>query len=196
MEKIWNDFRAFALPLGDAIINWARPEGWVKGPTHAYFGAGFDFALAIALGYLAFVFFGTMVMSTQNAVRGLYPFKFLYNMVQVMLCSYMCIEALVRAASENYSLLPCNKFNHQNPPIAFILWVFYMSKILDFLDTVFIILEKRWQQLSFLHVYHHTSIFLVRNHNFIHPFLHFTCTRYINAFFLVPVLLAEHERWL
>jgi elongation of very long chain fatty acids protein 4 len=32
---------------------------------------------------------------------------------------------------------------------------------LDFLDTVFIILEKRFNQLSFLHVYHHTSIFLV-----------------------------------
>mmetsp|Transcript_2510 Transcript_2510/g.3903 ORF Transcript_2510/g.3903 Transcript_2510/m.3903 type:complete len:189 (+) Transcript_2510:309-875(+) len=37
---------------------------------------------------------------------------------------------------------------------------FYLSKILDFMDTFFIIAEKRWKQLSFLHVYHHTSIFL------------------------------------
>lgn len=41
-----------------------------------------------------------------------------------------------------------------------VLYIFYLSKILDFLDTVFIILGKKWQQLSFLHVYHHTSIFL------------------------------------
>mmetsp|Transcript_3773 Transcript_3773/g.6247 ORF Transcript_3773/g.6247 Transcript_3773/m.6247 type:complete len:219 (+) Transcript_3773:363-1019(+) len=93
-------------------------------------------------------------------VQGLYPFKFMYNMVQVMLCSYMCIEAAVRAYSAGYTLEPCNAFNFENPPIAFILYVFYLSKILDFLDTVFIILEKRWKQLSFLHVYHHTSIFL------------------------------------
>ena len=41
-------------------------------------------------------------------------------------------------------------------------WIFYMSKILDFFDTVFIILRCRWRQLSFLHVYHHSSIFMVR----------------------------------
>jgi len=94
-------------------------------------------------------------------VKGLYPFKFSYNMIQVMLCSYMCIEAGVRAYAAGYSMVSCNPFNHSHPPIAFILYVFYLSKILDFLDTVFIILEKRWGQLSFLHVYHHTSIFLV-----------------------------------
>ena len=95
------------------------------------------------------------------AVKGLYPFKFAYNMIQVMLCSYMCIEAGIRAYSAGYHLLPCNNFDQKNPPIGFIIYVFYLSKILDFLDTVFIILEKRWKQLSFLHVYHHTSIFLV-----------------------------------
>jgi hypothetical protein len=94
-------------------------------------------------------------------VRGLYPFKFLYNLFQVILCSYMFMEAGMRAYSAGYTMEPCNAFDHKNPPITFILYVFYLSKILDFLDTVFIILEKRWKQLSFLHVYHHTSIFLV-----------------------------------
>ena len=41
-----------------------------------------------------------------------------------------------------------------------LLYIFYISKILDFADTFFIIAEKRWAQLSFLHVYHHFSIFL------------------------------------
>ena len=95
------------------------------------------------------------------AIPGLYPFKFMYNIVQVMLCSYMCIEAGVQAYKSGYTLMPCNNFDHSNPPIGFVLYIFYLSKILDFLDTVFIILEKRWKQLSFLHVYHHTSIFLV-----------------------------------
>jgi len=93
-------------------------------------------------------------------VKGLFPFKFLYNIIQVMLCSYMCIEAGVQAFKSGYTLLPCQAFNHKNPPIGFILYVFYLSKILDFADTFFIIAEKRWAQLSFLHVYHHFSIFL------------------------------------
>lgn len=47
--------------------------------------------------------------------------------------------------------------------MANVLWLFYMSKILDFMDTLFIVLGKKWEQLSFLHVYHHTTIFLVGN---------------------------------
>ena len=103
-----------------------------------------------------------LLMQVLPPIPGLYPLKFIYNIVQIMLCSYMCIEAGVRAYDAGYTLMPCNAFNHENPPIAFIVYVFYLSKILDFMDTVFIILEKKWKQLSFLHVYHHTSIFLVR----------------------------------
>ena len=42
------------------------------------------------------------------------------------------------------------------------MWVHYMSKFLDYFDTVFIILRgKEKQQLSFLHVYHHASIGMI-----------------------------------
>lgn len=122
----------------------------------------FSTAATIAICYLCFVFLGKLVMDREGAspVGGLYGVKFAYNMIQVMLCSYMCIEALVQAMKSGYPVVGC-EFNQTNPPIGFILYVFYLSKILDFLDTVFIILEKRFTQLSFLHVYHHTSIFLV-----------------------------------
>ena len=148
--------------LGDAIIAWAQPPNFPVGPTRTWPLANFGTAFAIALGYLLFVLVGRVVMPSLPSVRGLYPFKFAYNMVQVMLCSYMCIEAGVRAWDAGYTFLPCNKFNHAAPPVGFILYVFYLSKILDFMDTFFIIAEKRWKQLSFLHVYHHFSIFMVR----------------------------------
>eukprot|EP00598_Pedospumella_elongata_P006186 CAMPEP_0184978416 /NCGR_PEP_ID=MMETSP1098-20130426/8897_1 /TAXON_ID=89044 /ORGANISM="Spumella elongata, Strain CCAP 955/1" /LENGTH=278 /DNA_ID=CAMNT_0027501539 /DNA_START=90 /DNA_END=926 /DNA_ORIENTATION=+ len=155
-----DQFNEFARKLSTDIITWARPEGWGPSITEEWPLTKLEHALPIAIGYLLFVFLGQIIMPFLPTVRGLYPFKFAYNMVQVMLCSYMCIEAGVRAWSAGYTLIPCNAFDHANPPIAFILYVFYLSKILDFLDTVFIILEKRWKQLSFLHVYHHTSIFL------------------------------------
>merc|ERR1719265_576331 len=45
--------------------------------------------------------------------------------------------------------------------MAYVLWVFYLSKVLDFMDTVFMVARRKWRQISFLHVYHHASIFLV-----------------------------------
>ena len=33
-----------------------------------------------------------------------------------------------------------------------------MSKLLDFFDTFFIAIRRKWRQLSFLHIYHHSSI--------------------------------------
>jgi len=73
----------------------------------------------------------------------------------------MSIEAVMQAYRHGYSAMPCNNFSKESPPLAPLLWLFYISKIFDFLDTVFIILSKKWKQLSFLHVYHHTTIFLI-----------------------------------
>ena len=89
-----------------------------------------------------------------------YPIKFIYNVSQIMLCAYMTIEAGLLAYRNDYTLLPCNTYNQEDPPVANLLWLFYISKVWDFWDTIFIILGKKWRQLSFLHVYHHVTIFL------------------------------------
>ena len=43
--------------------------------------------------------------------------------------------------------------------IAKALWWYYFSKCIEFLDTIFFILRKKNNQISFLHVYHHASMF-------------------------------------
>ena len=149
--------------LGEAIILWARPKGtgWQASPLRNYPLADFRSAFYIAFGYLFFVLVASAIMSlAKGPIKNLYGLKFLYNIVQVMLCSYMCIEAGVQAWRHSYTILPCQRFIHATPAMGDILYIFYLSKILDFADTCFIIAEKRWKQLSFLHVYHHFSIFL------------------------------------
>ncbi|CAN0010896.1 unnamed protein product [Heterosigma akashiwo] len=71
----------------------------------------------------------------------------MYNVVQVMLCSYMCLEAGIIAWREGYSLIPCNARQRPSAPVGNVFWLFYMSKILDFMDTFFIITGKKWKQL-------------------------------------------------
>jgi len=83
-----------------------------------------------------------------------------FTTYQVMLCSYMTIHALILAQRNNYTFWPCNQANPVNPPMGELLWLFYISKVLDFMDTFFIVAKRSWKQLSFLHVYHHFTIFL------------------------------------
>ena len=44
--------------------------------------------------------------------------------------------------------------------IARALWWYYISKLVELADSLFIILRKKdRQQLSFLHIYHHATMF-------------------------------------
>jgi hypothetical protein len=104
--------------------------------------------------------FGSGIMRLGVPAIDPYPIKFVYNVSQIMLCAYMTIEALLLAHRNGYHALPCNDYNQKNPALAKLLWLFYVSKVWDFWDTIFIVLGKKWRQLSFLHVYHHVTIFL------------------------------------
>lgn len=42
------------------LITWARPEGWIESPLASWPFTQFDLAIKIALGYLAFVFIGSV----------------------------------------------------------------------------------------------------------------------------------------
>jgi hypothetical protein len=77
----------------------------------------------------------------------------IYNVAQILLCSYMCWGLYVN---------PLENFFRINLPYSaaheYFIGVHYLSKWLDFLDTVFMTLRKRDRQISFLHVFHHASI--------------------------------------
>eukprot|EP01138_Halocafeteria_seosinensis_P008966 gb/GECG01009164.1/.p1 GENE.gb/GECG01009164.1/~~gb/GECG01009164.1/.p1 ORF type:complete len:280 (+),score=21.10 gb/GECG01009164.1/:1-840(+) len=85
-----------------------------------------------------------------------------YNLVQVALCAYMIFITVREAFVDNQYTLVCNEFKPTSRgDMARAVWIFYLSKMLDFMDTVFIVLRQKWNQLSFLHIYHHFSIFFI-----------------------------------
>jgi len=144
--------------IGDAIINWADPDkAWRH--DEDWWLCDFRSAGTIAIVYVLFVLIGSQVMKTMPAIDP-YPIKFIYNVSQIFLCAYMTIEAGFLAYRNDYTITPCQAFNVKSPAIGNLLWLFYISKVWDFWDTIFIVLGKKWRQLSFLHVYHHTTIFL------------------------------------
>jgi len=79
----------------------------------------------------------------------------LYNVVQVVLNSWM----VYRFA---YALYAGHPFIGERKVIeygtTYAIWVHYCDKYLEFLDTYFMVLRGKLDQVSFLHVYHHTTI--------------------------------------
>lgn len=146
--------------VGDAILTFVDPDSSFTGYTKGWEFTEFRTAISIAFAYLAFVIIGSKIMKS-GALPAMdpYPIKFFYNVSQIFLCAYMTIEAAMIAYRNGYGLV-CNDYNRDDPPMANLLWLFYASKIWDFWDTIFIVLGKKWRQLSFLHVYHHFTIFL------------------------------------
>merc|ERR1719183_3395479 len=147
--------------FGDSIIKWADPDDRFNGYTDGWWLTDFASAFKVAAAYVLFVVIGSKVMKGDGvAAIDPYPIKFMYNVSQIMLCAYMTIEGIFLAYRNNYSIIPCVGYNQEDPPVANLLWLFHISKVWDFWDTIFIVLGKKWRQLSFLHVYHHTTIFL------------------------------------
>jgi elongation of very long chain fatty acids protein 4 len=72
----------------------------------------------------------------------------------------MIYKAVLEYIAKDYKFI-CNGYDASATGMAGVVWIFYLSKIFDFCDTFFIVMRRKWKQLSFLHVYHHTSIFLV-----------------------------------
>ncbi|KAJ8300289.1 hypothetical protein KUTeg_021808, partial [Tegillarca granosa] len=84
-----------------------------------------------------------------------------YNFFLVAMSIYMFHEYLVSAVLSGYSL-SCQPVDYSDDPLAVrianVCWWYFISKIIELLDTVFIILRKKNNQISFLHVYHHSSM--------------------------------------
>lgn len=56
--------------------------------------------------------------------------------------------------------LPRHDFTYYGSVVVKVSYTFYISRVIDMLDTVFFVLRKKNSQVTFLHVYHHASVAL------------------------------------
>lgn len=114
--------------------------------------------MAIILGYLMIVFVGVQIVKRTGGVK-CKPIMRLYNLFMVVLSGYMGTKSILLARASNNTVF-CVPLAHGSAggEMARLTWMFTFSKVLEFLDTVFMIVEGRLRQVSFLHVYHHFTI--------------------------------------
>ncbi|CAJ1014940.1 GNS1/SUR4 family, putative [Leishmania lindenbergi] len=85
-----------------------------------------------------------------------------HNLGLHLLSLYMCLGLLISARAAGYSLW--NNAAGTSPAewrIAKLIWLFYVSKVVEWLDTVIMLLKQNHHQVTFLHVYHHSTIFVL-----------------------------------
>lgn len=141
----YNAFNARMYQIGDP-----RSRDW------SFLGR-MDIMIVLTVSYLAFVICGPRIMKHRKAME-LRAFKGVYNFCLVGLSLWMFLELLINSRRSNYNFF-CIPYTLSYAPadlrIVNALWFYYVSKAVEFLDTVFMILKKKNNQVSFLHVYHH-----------------------------------------
>jgi uncharacterized membrane-anchored protein len=68
------------------------------------------------------------------------PFMILYNTVQVALCGWMAVMAASELVDQRWDVV-CSGQRNTRDGMAVVLYIFYVSKVLDMLDTVFMIIK-------------------------------------------------------
>lgn len=114
---------------------------------------------SLTIMYLITVYLGPRAMRSRAAYNLRGPMM-AYNMSVTFLSLYMFYKLCVSAWEGNYNL-KCQNMNSGGDgdlKVAQVLWLYYFSKAIELLDTMFFILRKKNHQITFLHVYHHASM--------------------------------------
>jgi len=111
------------------------------------------------LTYLFIVLFAGKRFMRNREPLNIRKFIFVYNLIMVVFSSYLFYEFLMSGWGTGYSLV-CQECDYSNSPQALrmldVCFYFWLSKHIEFLDTYFFIARKKYQHISFLHVFHHT----------------------------------------
>lgn len=88
------------------------------------------------------------------------PIKVVHNVISISSSIYLFIGILNAIQKYNFTLVG-NYYDETHVDLTYILNMFYLSKYYELFDTMLMIIQMNYNQISFLHVYHHMSIILV-----------------------------------
>ncbi|XP_060528424.1 elongation of very long chain fatty acids protein 7-like [Cylas formicarius] len=116
--------------------------------------------LVLILGF--YVYFctklGPRLMNNRKPFQLKRTIRF-YNLAQICISAYLVREGLKCGWGTTYSFA-CEPVDYTDAPHAVrmrrAVWIYYMNKLVELLDTVFFILRKKYNQVTYLHLYHHT----------------------------------------
>lgn len=113
---------------------------------------------ALCFTYPFAILLGKKLMSYRKEPFSINNILIIYNFCMVTLSAYMVYEFLMAGWLFDYSL-GCQPVDYSNTPeairISSVGWWFFVSKFIEFLDTIFFVLRKKNNQITSLHIIHH-----------------------------------------
>lgn len=114
---------------------------------------------AVLLAYVFFsVYAGPRLMANRKPFR-LNTLMIIYNLSMVLFNGVIVYEFLMSGWATTFTWR-CDLIDTSDSPQALrmvrVAWLFYVSKYIELLDTVFFVLRKKQGQITFLHVFHHS----------------------------------------
>ncbi|KAB0795156.1 hypothetical protein PPYR_11995 [Photinus pyralis] len=83
-----------------------------------------------------------------------------YNLFQVIISFWLFYQGGMAGWLTGLYNYRCQPVDYSDDPtavwMAHLCWYYYMSKFTEFLDTIFFVMRKKFDQISTLHVIHHT----------------------------------------
>lgn len=125
-----------------------------------------SFTVFIIPAYLLFVYLiGPRMMKDKPAFK-LKKFMCIYNILQVLSCLYLIDRMWKLASWDIFNTTKCKIYSPNTDKEEYKLYIdlvfkIYLLKVFELTDTVIFVLRKKQRQISFLHVFHHSSTITV-----------------------------------
>lgn len=119
--------------------------------------------ITLVMIYLALIPIGVRFMRNREAFK-LKGFMTVYNLSLVCLSVYMCAESIYTAYLSGFDIR-CQPVVSTKTPLglrmANVVWWYYFSKCIEFMDTFAMVLRKKNNQITVLHLWHHSTMFIL-----------------------------------
>lgn len=156
-------YTCVAVLLGFMAV-WAKftfvPENAIPGvhvPMHSWKGTLFLTVLYLVSLPVLRMFTDKFILSSNIDVKLLLKESMIvYNVAQVILNGWMVYRFIDAVMNKGHPFI--GDITTVNTGASYAVWVHYCDKYLEFFDTYFMVLRGKMNQVSFLHVYHHTTI--------------------------------------
>ncbi|KAI4898163.1 hypothetical protein NFI96_024925, partial [Prochilodus magdalenae] len=113
----------------------------------------------ILLGYVFLVLYVGPRFMANRKPYDLKTAMVIYNSSMVLFNAYIVYEFLMSGWGTTFTWR-CDLIDQSNSPQALRMvracYMFYFSKYIELLDTVFFVLRKKYSQVTFLHIFHHS----------------------------------------
>lgn len=147
--SLFNGFDFLFIELGDPrVYDWPLMSNPLK-------------VLAIMGLYLYIIYIFLPSYMSDKKPYSLKTVIAIYNIFQVCSCATIIYRVIHSGWTTHFKLIGCQPPDFSDSEMgvrmAGLMWWNMMLKMVEFVETIFFVLRKKFNQVSFLHVYHHVS---------------------------------------